>query len=352
MDLIDIIDFVGEDNAAPLFGLLLGLAFGIVAERSAFCTRSAVVELMRGTPAGAFGVWLAGFATTLLAVQALLATGMLHVAESRFLTSPQSLSGALVGGLVFGCGMILARGCVSRLLVVAGTGNLRAFVSLVFVAIVGFLTLFGFLAVLRDWIAPFATTATIGGNDLRALTAMGPAIPFVAGFLLLGIAVWAGLGQDASLWRIGGGAAVGLIVAAGWYGTYRLAATLFDPIPVESISLVRPVVLTGQSIIEGRLIPGIDVGLAAGILAGALAASLVSGSFRLQWFGQADAPSFPRYVAGAALMGFGGVLAAGCTVGAGLTGTSILAVSAVVALGGMLAGAAITERALNGPADF
>src|SRR5690606_26920690 len=117
----------------------------------------------------AFAVWAAGFAVALLAVQLMLRIDAISVDETRFFSTAQSLSGAVVGGLVFGVGMVLTRGCVSRLLVLGASGNLRAVFGLIIVAVVGYLTFAGALVPLRDMIGSLLTTASTGGNEALSL---------------------------------------------------------------------------------------------------------------------------------------------------------------------------------------
>src|SRR5690606_24493712 len=150
MDLVWLIDRVGENAAAAIGGAVLGLLFGIFAQRTAFCTRSAVLDLTRGRDLKALAVWAAGFAAAILAVQLLVYRDALSVVDTRFFGTPQSLSGAVVGGLLFGVGMALARGCVSRLLVLGASGNLRALFCVAVVALVGWATYDGILVPLRD----------------------------------------------------------------------------------------------------------------------------------------------------------------------------------------------------------
>jgi len=145
MDLIPLIDSVGEPGAALIGGVALGLVFGIAAQRSGFCTLSAVLDLTRGRDLGSLAVWLSGFGIAILGVQYLLEAGSLDVSETRFFATAQSLSGAVVGGLLFGTGMVLARGCGSRLLVLGASGNLRAVFSVAEIAIFGLATYSGVL---------------------------------------------------------------------------------------------------------------------------------------------------------------------------------------------------------------
>lgn len=353
MDFLPLIDLLDESGAAIVGGAAIGLVFGVLAERSAFCTRTAVLDMARGRGLKAMATWALGFACALLAVQILIGQGDLRLAETRFFATPQSLSGAMIGGLLFGVGMALARGCVSRLVVLTGTGNLRALFCLAVVAFVGMATLSGFLVPARDPIAALWSTAAIGGNDLLGHLRLGPVAGMAMGGVVLALAVVMAFLARISVWRALGGAGIGLCVAAGWYFTYHLSAQLFDPIPVESLSFVRPVATTGALIVDWSLMPAMDQGLVAGVILGALAGALIGGKFRLQTFAERGTPSVFRYTAGAALMGFGGVLAGGCTVGAGLSGGSILAVTALLALLSMALGAVVADRIVDRelPAD-
>ena len=150
MDFVPLIDQLGERGAAIAGGALIGALFGVFAQRSAFCTRSAVLDLTRGRDLKALAVWAAGFAAAVLGVQYLLASGRLDVLETRFFSTAQSLSGALIGGALFGVGMVLARGCVSRLIVLSASGNLRALYTSVVIAVVGLATYSGVLVPARD----------------------------------------------------------------------------------------------------------------------------------------------------------------------------------------------------------
>ena len=129
MGLQSVIDRLGEDWTLALAGLLIGLAFGFLAQRSRFCLRSAVIEFSRNVTGGKLTVWLFAFSSAVLATQALVLLGLFDASDARQIAARGSLSGAAIGGALFGMGMILARGCSSRLLVLAAQGNLRSVIS-------------------------------------------------------------------------------------------------------------------------------------------------------------------------------------------------------------------------------
>ncbi|MER0237304.1 YeeE/YedE family protein [Fulvimarina sp. MAC8] len=349
MDFVPIIDAVGEPNTIILGGAIVGALFGFAAQRSAFCTRAAVLDVTRGRDLKALATWAIGFSVALFGVQLMLSYGYVDARETRFFSTAQSLSGALVGGLAFGVGMVLTRGCVSRLLVLSASGNLRAiYVSLV-VAAVGFATYAGILVPLRDFVGSFWSTSAIGGNDLLAHFGTSQETGMIIGAVLLVFAFALAIKAGISLWRLIGGAGVGLSIILGWYFTYTLSLQVFDPIQAESLSFIRPLATTSAMVAKAGDTAGLDQGVLIGALVAAFLASVLFGGFRIQTFGEEGTPSFLRYTIGGVLMGFGGILAVGCTIGAGFTGGSVLAVSSLVGLASMVSGAAIADRFVDRP---
>lgn len=348
MDLVPVIDTIGESGAALAGGVVLGLVFGFFAQQTAFCTRSAVLDLTRKRGFSALSIWLIGFAVAIVGVQLLLAEGALDVSETRFFSTAQSLSGALIGGLVFGVGMVLARGCVSRLLVLGASGNLRALFTVFVIGLVGLATYDGILVPLRDSIGGLWNTAAIGGNDLLSHAGLTQSAGLGLGAILAVGAITLAIAVRLPAWKALGAAIVGLTIVGGWYFTYTLSTQVFEPIQAESLSFIRPLATTGALASGLASSFGLDQGLLIGTLIGAFIASLAMGSFRIATFGEPGTPSILRYAIGGALMGFGGILAVGCTIGAGLTGGSVLAVSSLAGLAAMIGGAALADRLLDG----
>ena len=323
-----------------LLGALLGLVFGIAAQISRFCLRRAVAgDVAERRPAA--GVWMAALAASILGAQGLVALGLASFDGHRWLSADLPLLALAGGGLAFGVGMVLTRGCVSRLSVLAGTGNLRAVTVLLVFAIVAHAMLKGVLAPLRTAITassvpvPLGSLADLPGGAL--LWALLLAIP------LAGLAARSG----ARPLHLALGAVIGLVAAAGWAGTSVLLQDDFDPLPVQSVAFTLTWAETLFWTIASTAIPAsFGVGFALAVVGGAFLSAALRGELALQSF---DTPAQTlRYAAGAALMGIGGVLAGGCTVGAGLAGTASLSVAAFVALGAMIAGALATRVALEG----
>jgi len=354
MNLIWLQELAGEAGATALAGLLVGTVFGWSAQRSRFCLRAAVVEFARGGFGPRLSVWLLCFSTGLLWTQALALSGLIELGETRWLAQPGSLSGAAMGGLIFGAGMVLARGCPGRLLVLASTGNLRALISGLVFAVTAQMTLRGLVSPLRADLA--AGLVTDGPNpEVTALLGFGrwagASLGVVAALVALGFATW----NRVSVRSLIFGSGVGFATALGWLLTYSLAQSSFEPVPIESLTFSGP----SADMLMFFLLPDtefdFDIGMIPGVATGAfLAAALVG---ELRWEGWSGARSMHRYLVGASLMGFGAMLAGGCSIGAGVTGASTLALSAWLALtamwvGGAVADALIDRRSETESSDF
>lgn len=324
--------------ASVVLGGVLGLIFGVAAQISRFCLRSGLVQgpNRRAT----LGVWLSALLLALLGTQALGLFGLVDLSGHRFAEASVPLAAAIVGGLFFGAGMVLTRGCVSRLTVLSGSGNLRAvFVLLVF-AVVAHATLKGVLAPVR--VALGGITVDLGAAS-TAHGLPGGAVLWTAVLALALAAVIARSGASRRNVALAG--VIGLLIPLGWYGTGVFLFDEFDPIPLQTLSFTAPWADALFWTIASTSIPaGFGAGLVGGVIAGAAVSAFVRGEARLESF--ESAPQTLRYAAGAAAMGFGGVLAGGCTVGAGLSGVSALSVAAALALASIAAGAIVTDRVL------
>lgn len=342
----------GEGGAVTFAGLAVGLGFGALAQRSRFCLRAAVIEVSRGVVGSKTAIWLLAFGAAIASVQALIAAGLLDVSEARQLNGVGSLSGAIIGGLMFGVGMILARGCASRLLVLSATGNLRALVSGLILTLVAQASLRGGLSPFREWLGGLWTVGGEASRDLTTLLGFSSATPLALGIVIVFCGLLVAARVRLSPWIVAGTLGVGVMIAVGWFTTYTISLQSFNPVGVKSISFTGPSADTLMGFINQPSLPLVfDLGLIPGVFAGSFLAALFSRELKLQCFSIETSP-MPRYVGGAALMGFGGMLAGGCAVGAGMTGGSIFALTAWVALSAMWAGAAITDTLVDRRRDL
>ncbi|SMH52777.1 YeeE/YedE family protein [Maritimibacter sp. HL-12] len=345
MDIIALMDRIGEAETAALFGLVTGIVFGVSAQRSRFCLRAATIEFARRTLGPSVSVWLLTFSTALVWVQAAVLLGYIQPSDARMMAVTGSWSGAIIGGLMFGAGMVLARGCSGRLLVLAASGNLRSIVSGLIFAVVAQMSLKGWLAPLRDDLALLWTTS--GGRNVDLRAALG--LPEWAG-LALGLAIAVLALVLARRNRIGAArlvfaSGVGFAVALGWGLTSALARVAFEPVTITSATFTGPSANTLMFFLERDPILDFDVGLVPGVVIGAFLAAVLFREFKFQGFD--GAASMRRAMIGAVLMGFGGMLAGGCAIGAGVTGGSLFVATALVALFFMWVGAMVTDYVVD-----
>ena len=330
-------------------GLLIGLVYGAVGLLSGFCLLSGLRgwggdgdgRLIR-TYALALGVAIAG-------TQLLAAHGVVDLSKTIYLQPSFAAPMIFLGGALFGYGMVLANGCGSRALVLLGRGNLRSLVVLIVLGIVAQMTLKGLIAPPRIALTQ-ATQATPPAALLPALLsasgigeAFARALAAIAVSVALLVFAFAHAPFRRSAGQIAAGLAVGLLVVAGWSATGYFGADDFNPAPVTSLTFVAPVADTVQYVMFSTgLSPSFGIVLVVGVVAGSLAMALATGRFEFE--GYKSPQHMLRSIGGAALMGAGGAMAYGCSVGQGLTGLSTLSLASFIAVAGILIGSAVGQR--------
>ncbi len=336
----------GRDEMLLVGGLVLGLAVGVLIQARHFCIMGALADLVLFGSARRLRVWLLAIATAIAGTQLLAGSGLLPLAESGHLSPTLPLGPLVLGGLAFGFGMVLAGGCASRNLVRAAAGSLDALVVLLVMAVSAWAALVGLLApahrALRE-----ATSFTLGSSPeaqaiWRALAVAGAdtglarlaTVLLVAGALLAFVLIDPRVRR--SLADLATGLGLGLAVVAGWLLTGVLATDPFEPAVPTSLSYVGPVAQTLRLVIDGGGPGVLGPALVVGTFVGALLAAPAAGGFRLR--GPASAAELGRHLVGGALMGVGGALAMGCTVGQGLSGLSTLSLGSLIATAAIVAG--------------
>jgi uncharacterized membrane protein YedE/YeeE len=328
-----------------LSGLVIGLAYGAVALLSGFCLLSGLRGWWASGDSRLIRTYALALGVAIVAAQLLAAGGLVDLGKSIYLQASFSAPLMFFGGLLFGYGMVLSNGCGSRALVLLGRGNLRSFVVVIVLGIVAEMTLKGLIAPARiallqaSQIAPkiislpaLLTTLGLGETFARMLAAS-----VISGALI--IFAFAHGPFLRSKGQIAAGVAVGLLVTAGWSATGYLGADDFNPAPVTSLTFIAPIADAVQyAMLSTGLTLNFGITMVAGVFAGSFATALATGRFQLEGF------SSPRHmlrsIGGAALMGAGGAMAYGCSIGQGLTGLSTLALASFVAVAGILLGTA------------
>ncbi len=347
MNLAVILERYGDSAVLGLGGLLIGCLFGFFAQRSKFCLRAAAVEFWHRKFGEKISVWLLAFASAVVGVQLLILTQSLDVSSARQIASRGSLSGALIGGLLFGAGMIMTRGCASRLLILSANGNLRALLSGLIFAVTAQASLSGALAPLRLNLSAWWTIEGGPSRDLLAITGAGHWGGLLFGLVWVAAALFFAVRSGWGFWKWVGGIGTGLMVAAAWGYTYLISANSFQVVQVQGLTFSGPSAEWLMRVLSSPTpVMGFDFGMLPGVFIGSFIGAWVGKDLKLEGF--SDGYSMRRYIVGAVFMGFGSMLAGGCAVGAGITGGAIFALTAWIALVGMWAGAGLTDRLMDG----
>jgi hypothetical protein len=337
------------NQIAVLSGLVIGLIYGSIGLVSGFCLMSS----LRGWWAEGDGRLVRTYAlaigVAIAASQLLAARGAVDLGKSIYLQPSFSAPVLFFGGLLFGYGMVLSNGCGSRALVLLGGGNLRSFVVVIVLGIFAEMTLKGLIAPARIAVVQITQMTTKLVSVPAALASMGLseslARMLAASVISAALIIFAFAHPPfrRSLGQVAAGIAMGLLVAAGWHATGYLGKDDFNPVAVTSLTFIAPIADALQYVMlsTGSTL-NFGIATVGGVFAGSLVTALSTGRFHLE--GYRSPQHMLRSAAGAALMGAGGVMAFGCSVGQGLTGLSTLAVASFVAVAGIMLGTAIGLR--------
>jgi uncharacterized membrane protein YedE/YeeE len=363
----------------------IALVMGALVNKTNFCTMGAVSDMVNIGDFGRVRAWMLAIAVAVIGVVVLEYFGKAAPGNAfpPYRGGNLLLAENLIGGLLFGIGMTLASGCGNKCLIRIGGGNLKSIMVMLIIGVIAYFminpfpgsdkTLFTVL--FYDWIRPLSIDlgvsqdlgSLLGGESVATARLV---IGVLLGLFLLGF-VFKSADFRGSLDNILGGLAVGLAVLAAWYvtsnvqidadgdllslgGYYAEWDMLADSekgkpaqgrsLSPQSFTFINPMGQTLDYAARGFDKALLTFGVMAflGVLAGSLLWSLLSRSFRFEWFSSVG--DFASHFIGAILMGFGGVLAMGCTIGQGITGVSTLALGAFITLGAIILGSALTMK--------
>ena len=342
----------------------LSVLFGAIAQRTHFCTMGAVADIVNIGDWSRMRMWALAIGVAMLGFNAMVGLGWVDAGKTIYAVPRLTWLSAIVGGAMFGFGMVLASGCGSKTLVRIGGGNLKSVVVFIVLGVAAFATLRGITAVARVATVDRVAIELAGGQDLPSLAAAAFGLAKAQAALLLG----ALLGGALIAWTLArsegrsadvllGGAGIGAVVAAMWWVSGRLGYVAEDPNTLqeafvatnsqrmESLSFVAPIAYSINWLLffsDKSKVLTLGIVSTAGVVVGSALWALASRSFR--WEGFANAEDTANHLVGATLMGIGGVAALGCTVGQGLSGVSTLAIGSFIALASIIAGAVLGVR--------
>jgi uncharacterized membrane protein YedE/YeeE len=327
-----------------LAGFVCGALAGSAAQYGRLCTIGAIEDALVAGDLRRARAWALTAGVALLLTQGLVLSGALDLSATHHAQPRLDLSGLIAGGLLFGLGAALVGTCAFGMLVRAGTGDLRAMVSAIVLGLAAFAATGGILSPMRAWITYLAVIdmTPLGGKTLTGIAAtyLGARAAWVCALGVAGALLAFGLASG-HLYRrprlVAAACTIGVAIAAGWIATGVLGDPFGGQAP-ESLSFVAPLArLILQIMGESLSSTGFAVTTVFGVAGGAFATAALRDELRWEAFD--DAREMRRHLLGAVLMGIGGVLARGCTIGQGLTGTSALSLAAPIAVLFMVVGA-------------
>ena len=359
-------------NQVLLSVFLIAVVMGGVANKTDFCTMGAVSDWVNMGDTGRLRAWLFAIAVALAGVLLLEATGAATLPTNTFppyRTANFAWLRYVLGGAMFGIGMTLASGCGNKTCVRLGGGNLKSLVVLAIASSGAYLMLWTefFETAFNSWLAPTTVDLARFGIQSQELGAVvggmvglenSVSLHLILGTVAaLGLLVFVFRSEDfrGRFDNILGGAVVGLAVVAGWWITggsmgqawkeyAEFAVEIPSRVAVQSYTFISPMGDTVRYLLEPAKLSYVNFGVMAltGVIVGSFLYAIFAKRFRIEWF--ASGADFTNHVAGGVLMGVGGVLSMGCTIGQGVTGVSTLALGSILAFGSIVFGSALTMK--------
>jgi uncharacterized membrane protein YedE/YeeE len=353
-----------------LSAFAIATILGAVMAKTSFCTMGAVSDWVNMGHLGRLRAWLLAIAVAAGALLILELASVVRLPDNTlppYRTAQFAWLRYLLGGLLFGVGMSLAGGCGSKTLVRIGGGSVRAlFVAAVIAAVAyAMFTTQLFNVAIMSWLEPTIVSLApygIRGQNVDAVVSgiagTDPALTrAIVGVVVVGALLWFVFGSAAFRRKpdlILGGAVVGAAAAAGWFITGGPAADAWrehamfaaerpSRVEVQSLTFITPIGDTLRYFLDARFSQlNFGVMTVFGVVFGSLLYSVATRRFRFEWF--ASWRDFLGHLAGGLLMGFGGFLAMGCTIGQGVSGASTLALGSFLVVASMIGGAALTMK--------
>ena len=356
---MELAEFKALESQVLWTSFAASVAFGAVAQRTNFCTMGAISDIFNMGSWIRMRMWGMAVGVAMIGFALLAWLGRIDPTQSLYAAPRVVWLSALVGGALFGFGMVLASGCGSKTLVRIGEGNLKSLVVFFVMGFAAYSTMLGMTALLKSRTVDRVAFEMKGGNGLPAWLSGTLGVDLALASLLAGLVIGGGL----VLWALAdgrfrasgksllGGLGIGAVIAFMWWvigdlGFVAEHPETLDPVylgtaggKMQALSFTSPMARTLDFVMSydpgKRLTLGVVT--VVGVVVGACAYAVYNRSFR--WEGFHGAKDTALHIIGALLMGIGGVTAGGCTVGQGLSGISTLSLASAIAVAGIMLGA-------------
>ncbi len=357
-------DLSSMNQQVLLASFIFSFLFGAIAQRTHFCTMGAVSDIVNIGDWQRMRQWAMAAGVAMLGFGVLVYLGKVDPGKTLYASSRVLWLSAIVGGMFFGFGMVLASGCGSKTLVRIGGGSLKSIIVFIVMGVAAFATLKGMPAIVR--------VATVDQFDINSVAASALSMTAIGLFgikiqlaqLLTaalvggGLMVWAMLSKEfRSFENLLAGLGIGGVITAMWWASGSLGFVAEHPETLqeafvatnsgraEALSFVAPVAYTVDWFMffsDKSKVLTLGIVSVFGVIAGSAVVALITKSFRWEGFGSTE--DVANHLVGATLMGIGGVTAMGCTVGQGLSGISTLSTMSFIAVVAIIVGAVLALK--------
>lgn len=309
----------------------VGLVFGYIIQRGGFCLTRALSNVVLTGDGNILRAYILALLVAVVSVQLIESLGLVEIPlrPLRWLSN-------VVGGLLFGAGMILSGGCSGSTWYRVGEGAVGALVVLLGFAIGATTAAVGLLAPARTLLQrPTLTMGDGGAPTLANVAGLSPWI-VIAVLVVLG-GIWLARGPrepEHGKWPWPAtGAAVGIMIAVGWW------ASAFGDRPVGITFAANTGHLLTYPMVGYPNRVTWSMVMALGVPAGAFVAAWTTDQFSWKW---PAASSLAKIFCGGLLMGAAALVAEGCNINQGLTNSATLALGSLLTFASMAAGACLT----------
>ena len=326
-----------------ILAVVIGFVFGFVAQQKQFCFSGSIKDYIHTKSTKRAASVVMAMIVAVISTALVSSYFDLDLSQSNYYRSNINYFAIIVGGLMFGAGMMIADGCSSRSLVKFAQGDSNAIITLVFIAIFAFATTRGILSGVFN---PFINNETLI-NLSSYIDNFKVNIYVALAILFILLAIFTK--KIKRVFSLIDGVIIGLLISVAWFVTGYIGAESFERnIELSSISFVYPSARALEFVTSYNLT---ELSFGVCLIFGALSGTYISTFFNKKYsFGCTANKGINKVkynMVGGALMGVGGIMAIGCTVGQGLSGLSTLAFSSFLAISSIFISGFITGKILH-----
>ncbi len=357
----ELADFVALENKVLMIAFLISAAFGVIAQRTGFCTMGAISDVYNMGSWTRMRVWGTAMGVAMLGFAVMAFLGLIKPADASFNLGKVTWLPAVIGGILFGVGMVLASGCANKTLIRVGEGNLKSLVTFIMLGLGAYSGMWGLASALHATTDQYGSVAVDNGTLMPQWIASATGSDVLSVGLFMAIVIGGGL-IAWSLWspkfrksgnNLLAGFGIGLVIVAMWWLIGNMGYVEEHPDTLEAVyagttsgtmqsfsftaPIARTINLLVATDINQEIVIKLGIVTVLGVIFGSFLHAVFSKTF--QWEGFNDAQDTTLHLVGGVMMGVGGVTAGGCTVGQGLSGVSTLSAVSFIALAGIFVGA-------------